>query len=202
MKSFRQYIIESEGIYDSIVNSIESRLRDEHSKKLPNEPFSLESAKRVRAHDALLESQPTRSRMERHQEEDSFSLGNFPMKWIRSHYKFYVPNEKNSRAPHHVLVTFQRGVAEGSTSRPVHSISFEVDGHMSFSPFSDFDFRKQHAIYSGVMDAISHHAIEHGHDMRNYHYLPVALTSEKTRAKTKRFQKIANLLVGRSGRST
>jgi hypothetical protein len=203
MISFKNFLLESEGLYDDMVNSIESRLRQHHELRAPDEPFSLENVKKRNTHSVLLDSTPSRSRME----TADFSMTNHDKPFTM--YKFYVPREGRPTAPHHVAINFRQHPEAVSLAndKPITSVSFDIDGYESKKALPDFSLDKHKAIYSGLMDAISHHAIETGNDVFNYHFQPVVDTESKTsinpkyqKAKSRRYETIARLLTQRSGR--
>lgn len=193
MKSFKHFILESEGIYDNMVDSIESRLRDWHSIHAPNQNFSLESVRQHGVHNRLLEPHGIRSRID----TANFSMTNNDRP--RTMYKFYIPNEKNKSAPHHVNIDFTQ-YEKNQTDKPITSVSFSIDGQEGKKSFPDFSLEKHHAVYSGVMDAIAHHSIETGQDSSNYYYFPTADNPSEKKAKSRRYIKITQLLAGRGNR--
>lgn len=192
MKCFKQYIFESEGIYDSMVDSIESRLRQFHEIHAPHVPFSLESVKKHGVHNRLLDSVGIRSKIE----TADFSMqGSRPSKI----YKFYIPNEKSKTNPHHINVDFTHN-EESQYGKPMTSVSFYIDGNEGKKSFPDFSLEKHNAVYSGVMDAVAHHAIDTGQDSSDYYYFPTADVRSEKRAKSRRYKRISQILAGRSNR--
>ena len=78
MKTFKTFLLESEGIYDTMRDSIEDRLRYEHRKRhengqIPEPEMKREHIKQYGLHHGLLDQVPGRSRIEHDDFDDIFA---------------------------------------------------------------------------------------------------------------------------------
>ena len=200
MKSFKTFLFESEGIYDSMRGSIEQRLRDEHKKRhlagqIPESEMTREHIRQYRLHNALLEQVPGRSRIDHH-DFDFSDEGQDEQNKFRM-YRFYVPSKVKS-APHHVAVKIAPGAddewIDKENPKTDQHISFSIDGQESTNALPEMDLQKQHAVYSGVMDAVAHHHYDTGTHPDEYVHIATASDRSKQKAKARRYSQIDKIL--------
>jgi len=198
------FLLESEGIYDAMRDSIENRLRDEHRKKhesglIPEPTLKKEHIKQYGLHHSLLEPVSGRSRID-YADFDYIkkSRDNQDQEATRRVYKFYIPKEGSPTAPHHVAVTIgtrsDHDLIDPRSMPDMKDVSFSIDGFESARILPEMAFEKHRAVYSGVMDAISHHHFDTGTYDFNYNFTPTAITRQEERAKGRRYKKMAQIL--------
>jgi hypothetical protein len=187
MISFKQYLYESEGIYDAMRSSIEDRIRKAHKKAqddgIIKEPEFKEShIKEHGLHHSLLDSNGIRSEIEIENRPQMFGLK------TDKTYNFSI-NQKNGRS-HKVQVEFS------DHHDNITDVGFKVNGFFAnMGTVSPHDHQTQHAIYSGVMDAIAHINYEHGPKQFTFHAYDANSVLE--RRKAHRYEKIAKVLRAR-----
>ena len=201
MKSFKTFLIESEGIYDAMRDSIEDRLRYEHRKRhdngqIPEPEMKIEHVKKYGLHHGLLDQVPGRSRIEHDDFDDIFADKNKPNTFRI--YRFYVPKEGRPTAPHHVAVKIaaRPGVRliDPEFFKNKRDVSFSIDGSESENKMPEMDFKSHHAVYSGLMDVIAHHHYDTGTHPDDYNFEATATERSKERAKARRYSKIDKIL--------
>ena len=201
MKSFKTFLIESEGIYDAMRDSIEDRLRYEHRKRhdngqIPEPEMKREHIKQYGLHHGLLDQVPGRSRIEHDDFDDIFADKNKPNTFRI--YRFYVPKEGRPTAPHHVAVKIAHRSSENlidpSSFPNMKDVSFSIDGSESQNKMPEMDFKSHHAVYSGLMDVIAHHHYDTGTQSDDYNFVATAQDKNKQRAKARRYGQISKIL--------
>lgn len=207
MKSFKTFLFESEGIYDSMRGSIEQRLRDEHKKRhlsgqIPESEMTREHIGQYRLHDALLEQVPGRSRIDHHDFDFDALRSTFTLNLNQENkfrmYRFYVPKEGSPTAPYHVAVKISprsdNDLIDPQSFPNDMDISFSIDGSESHNQMPEMDFKSQQAVYAGVMDAVAHHHYDTKTHPDNYIFYATARDPNKQRAKARRYSQISKIL--------
>lgn len=196
MVSFKQYLYETEGIYDVMRSSIEDRIRSAHREKhelgvISDPTLKQEHIKPHNLHSVLLNDTPSRTKM---------SYKKYGSRYTGSHathqYLFLVKKNNKFDKSSPIVQTFIETYSENEQNghSPKHRIDFAIDGNAVHQALDELDFDSHHAVYSGVMDAIAHHHYETGSDPNSYVFNAHAKNSQKERAKSRRYKKIAQVL--------
>ena len=207
MKTFKTYLIEAEGIYDAMRDSIEQRLRDEHKKRhlggqIPEPEMKREHIKQYGLHHGLLDQVPGRSRIDHHDFDFDAPRSTFTINPNQENrfrmYRFYVPKEGSPRAPHHVAVKISprsdNDLIDPESFPNGMDISFSIDGSEHHNQMPEMDFKSHHAVYSGLMDAVTHHHYDTGTHPDDYIFNAAARDKSKQRAKARRYSTINKIL--------
>jgi hypothetical protein len=211
MKSFKQFLTESEGIYDAMADTIQQRITSEHRKKhgsgqISSPEMTREHIKKYKLHDSLLEQVPGRSRIDHHDfDHDAERISNPGQIVLNPNqenkfriYRFYVPKKGSPTAPHHVAVKIaprsNHDLIDPSSFPNHKDISFSIDGEESTNQMPETDFESHHAVYSGLMDAIAHHHFDTGTHPDEYVFAATARDKNKERAKSRRYDTIKKVL--------
>lgn len=187
MISFKQYLYESEGIYDAMRSSIENRIKKAHKQahdegRITEPGFKESHIKQHGLHHSLLDSNELRNKIQ---------IEKHPHDKNAENYKFSI-NQKYG-PPHTVEVEFK----DYGYSPIKTEVMFKVnDFYSNMGTVSQHDHQTQHAIYSGLMDSIAHRHYEHGPKEYTFTAHDQNLTLEKR--KVKRYEKISKVLHGKS----
>lgn len=206
MKSFKQYITESEGIYDSMRSSIIDRLRYDHRKRhdagqISEPELRREHIGQYRLHNSLLDEVPGRTKIEYADFDEGTRQAHNSRLFTqpigaRRIYKFYIPRQGHpTKWGRHVAVTIGEHLPESLRPPGTHEISFSIDGlESNDGSIGEMDFDTHKAVYSGVMDAVAHHHFDTGTDPENYEFAAVDINHSKTKAKARRYTDITRVL--------
>ena len=200
MKSFGQYLQEaSEGIYDAMGHSIKQRIVSHAETNHPTVPLNMDNIRKHKIHDVLLSPAGIRGQM-RHRSFRLHTAADLADDSVIEDYSFEIPPVVKHRfaTPHKIQVNMARGRGSLMSNKPMtYDVSFTVDGQSGLPQIPSDAHEHHHAIYSGVMDAIAHHAIANKTDPDDYEFQAYAFSrdrKEKERMETAKDRRYGHIL--------